>query len=366
MFATPQSRMAFGFIPWYSLLIVVAIALAVYLCGREEKRLKLPKDTAIDSALWAIPFGIVGARLYYVAFSWEQFSKEPLRILYVWEGGVAIYGALLGGLIGVWINAHRKKIPLASLLDMIVPSVALAQALGRWGNYFNMEAYGEAVTNPAWQFFPFAVWIPYDGSGAWHLATFFYESCWDVVTFLILMAARRNMTRRGDVFLWYILLYGAGRAVVEGLRLDSLWLTETIRVSQGLSLLGAFIVLAWLSFRAFQNDRQVVSPLCAFLFSVIAMYLFAEGGNMWVGPVLPAALLALCALGIALPRLKKYGWKLSSAMLPLFAFAAGLAVFLFFYKDSRDILLHKTIFATLIALSFPAAALALYPAPKKL
>ena len=365
MFATPQSRMAFGFIPWYSLLIVVAIALAVYLCEREEKRLNLPKDTAIDSALWAIPFGIVGARLYYVAFSWEQFANDLVRILYVWEGGVAIYGALLGGLIGVWINARRKKIPLSSLLDMIVPSVALAQALGRWGNYFNMEAYGEAVLNPAWQFFPFAVWIPYDGSGAWHLATFFYESCWDAITFALLMFFRRRMSRRGDVFLWYILLYGAGRAVVEGLRLDSLWLTETIRVSQGLSLLGMLVVLGWLSIRTYKVDRLVIPPLCAFLFSLTALYLFAVGGNMHTIAILPAAFFVLCSLGIAFPRIKKHGWRLFPAALPLFAITAGLAVFLFFYTGGQDILLHRTIFAILTAFSFPATALALYPAPRK-
>lgn len=366
--AAPQSRMAFGFIPWYSLLIVVAIALAVYLCGREEKRLGLPKDTAIDSALWAIPFGIVGARLYYVAFSWEQFAREPLRILYVWEGGVAIYGALLGGLIGVWIHARRKKIPLASLLDMIIPSVALAQALGRWGNYFNMEAYGEAVLNPAWQFFPFAVWIPDSGAGTWHLATFFYESCWDVITFLLLMAGRKRMYRRGDVFLWYILLYGAGRAVVEGLRLDSLWLNETIRASQGLSLLGQFAVLLWLALRLFKHGGQVIPPLSAVLFSLALLCLFGIGGDLQallLFKVLLAALVCLCALGIALPGLQKQGRRLLPAALPLFALAACLAVFLFFYQGTHDTLLMQTIFVILIAFSFPAAALAVYPAAHK-
>ena len=356
-------RLAFGIVPWYSLIIVSAIALGIYLCGREERRLGLPKDTAIDSALWAIPLGIIGARLYYVAFTWEQFSGDPVRILYVWEGGVAIYGALLGGLLGVWLNARRKKISLLTVLDMIAPSVLLAQALGRWGNYFNMEAYGEAVTNPAWQFFPFAVQIPGAEGGTWHLATFFYESVWNFVSFILLMAFRKRMKRRGDVFLWYLLLYGAGRAVVEGLRLDSLmWLNGAIRVSQWVSFMAMAAVFMVFAFRMLKTGTMTLPFAASLLFLAHSFYLLYASRNpqpssLWMSILV----LVLCAVIIVWPWGGKNKRKISAAI-PYLILTAILAIFLFFFSGMENVLLAQTAFITLVALSFPAVALAVYPA----
>ncbi len=364
MVSAQPGRLAFGLVPWYSLIIVTAIALGVYLCGREEKRLGLPKDSAIDSALWAIPLGIAGARLYYVAFAWDQFSGNLIRILYVWEGGVAIYGALIGGLLGVWLNARRKKINLLTLLDMIAPSVVLAQALGRWGNYFNMEAYGEAVLNPAWQFFPFAVLIPGVQGGTWHLATFFYESAWDFACFALLMAFRKRMTRRGDVFLWYVLLYGAGRAVVEGLRLDSLmFLNGAIRVSQWLSFLGMAVVVMVFAFRM-QKVNAITLPIVASaVLMVHSFYLLYAVKNPppYIWPWLNMLVLILCALGIAWPRGGKSKKKLCTAI-PFLLLNAAIVAFLFFHSGMERSLLAHTAFITLVSLSFPAAALSIYPA----
>lgn len=235
MFATPYSRYIAGTLPWYSVLIVIGICAAVLVAAREEKRLGLPKDTTVDLALWVIPFGIVGARLYYVAFAWDVFKNSPLSILKIWEGGVAIYGGIIGGLVAGLIFSRVKKIPAGKLADMVAPGLALAQAIGRWGNYFNMEAYGAAVTDPKWQFFPAAVLIPSLDGGSWHMATFFYESMWNLLVFAALMLTRRRMRRDGDVFLWYAALYGAGRFVIEGLRTDSL-MSGSLRVSQLLSI----------------------------------------------------------------------------------------------------------------------------------
>ncbi len=358
-------RLAFGFVPWYSLIIVSAIALGLFLCGREEKRLGLPHDTAIDSALWAIPLGIIGARLYYVAFDWNQFSGNLVRILYVWEGGVAIYGALLGGLLGVWLNARRKKLSLLSLLDMFAPSVVLAQALGRWGNYFNMEAYGEEVTHAAWQFFPFAVFIPGVTGGTWHLATFFYESMWDLLSFALLMLFRKRMTRRGDVFLWYLLLYGAGRAVVEGLRLDSLmWLNGTIRVSQWVSILAMAVVLGVFALRMLKIGGSALPVVAAFVFLVHSFYLLYASRNPlppYVWPWLSILVLVLCAASVTWP----WGGKPRkgfAAAVPLWLMTAALSIFLFFWRGMGGTLLAHTAFIALVSLSFPAAALAIYPA----
>ena len=250
MFATPSSRYIFGSLPWYSVLILCGIVAAVLLCLREEKRLALREDTVIDLALWVVPAGIIGARLYYVAFSFHLFADDLLSILYIWQGGLAIYGGIIGGLIAILIFARRRRLSPLLLTDMIVPGLALAQCIGRWGNYFNMEAYGREITSAAWQFFPAGVLIPGgDGEYVWHMATFFYESMWNLLVFLLLwFVIRRRSGTAGVVTLWYMLLYGVGRACIEGLRTDSL-MTGSLRVSQVLSLLlaiGAAISLLFI------------------------------------------------------------------------------------------------------------------------
>lgn len=227
-----MNRLLFGFVPVYGLLISLAIAMALFLCSREEKRLGLPRDTVVDLALRLVPAGVVGARLYYVAFRWDLYSQNLLQILKIWEGGLAIYGGVIGGALAVFFFARKRKLSFALLADMIAPAMILAQAIGRWGNFFNGEAYGNPVMNPAWQFFPVAVYA----DGAWHLATFFYESCWDFLGFLLLWLLRKRPKVPGSLFLMYLCWYGLGRMVIEGLRMDSLMLGP-VRVSQALSAL---------------------------------------------------------------------------------------------------------------------------------
>ena len=225
-----QDRLLFGFLSIYGMIIALAIALGVFWCSRQEKPMGLPKEISIDFALWAVPAAIIGARLYYVAFQWPLYAPDPLRILYVWEGGLAIYGGVIGGAVGAFLCARRKRVPFAALADMVAPALILGQAIGRWGNFFNGEAYGYAVENPALQFFPVAVFT----DGVWHMATFFYESVWDFAGFLLLFFLRKKTTARGNLFLLYLLWYGLGRAVIEGLRTDSL-MWGSVRVSQALS-----------------------------------------------------------------------------------------------------------------------------------
>ena len=244
MFSVPYSRYILYPIPWYSFLIVLGIALAVFLACREERRLGLKKDTIIDLALLILPAGILGARIYYVIFSWDQFRSDLLSVFRIWEGGIAIYGAVIAGLIVLFIFARRRKLSPLLLCDLIAPGLVLAQAIGRWGNYFNMEAYGLPLHNPAFCFFPLAVQIPENGVYVWHMATFFYESVWDLSVFCFLMVARRRLFRfRGDVFFFYAFLYAAGRFVIEELRMDSLFLSSSVRVSQLLSALACLGIL---------------------------------------------------------------------------------------------------------------------------
>lgn len=242
----PYSRYIIGELPWYGVLITTGVIAALLLCLHEEKRRGLKDDTIVDLAFWAIPLALVGARVYYVLFNWQAFADDPIGVLRIWEGGIAIYGAIIGGFIGVLIFSRRRSLSPFALTDIIAPGLALAQGIGRWGNYFNMEAYGRAITNPAWQFFPIGVQIPIGSGYAWHMATFFYESCWDVAVFAFLwFVIRKRAEKTGTVTLWYLLLYGIGRFLIEGLRTDSL-MSGSIRVSQLLSLV--LVIIAGTTF----------------------------------------------------------------------------------------------------------------------
>lgn len=252
----PYSRYLFGKLPWYGVLIVSGVIAAIALCMHEEKRMRLKQDTVIDLAFWTIPLGIIGARAYYAIFNWPVFADDPWSILRIWEGGIAIYGAVIGGLLGVLLFSWQHKMNPFTLTDMIVPGLALAQAIGRWGNYFNMEAYGQEITDAAWQFFPIGVQIPSGSGYTWHMATFFYESCWNLFVFIILwFLVRKRSNAIGTTTLWYLLLYGIGRVIIEGLRTDSLMIGN-FRVSQLLSIILVTISAGVLIFRTIKHKKQ--------------------------------------------------------------------------------------------------------------
>lgn len=261
MLAAPSTRYLFGTLPFYSVLIVFGALIAVLLALHEEKIVGLKKDTILDLALWVLPIGIIGARIYYVAFSWDDFRDDLLSVLKIWEGGIAIYGALIAGLITVLVFARVRKINPLTLCDVVAPGVILAQAIGRWGNYFNMEAYGAAVTNPALQFFPFAVLIPADIETPWHMATFFYESVWNLLVFIFLVVARHRYFRKsGDVLFFYAFLYACGRLVIEDFRTDSLYAASSVRISQLLSVVICVGLLVYY-FRLYRNNTHAGSVL---------------------------------------------------------------------------------------------------------
>ena len=184
-----------------------------------------------------------------------MFAADPLRILRIWEGGLAIYGGILGGAIALLLFCAVRHMPLLQLADVLVPALALGQGIGRWGNYFNMEAYGRLITNPQWQFFPAAVLIPVDSGYEWHMATFFYESCVDVLIFLVLWFGVRKRKRwNGQLLAVYMLMYGIGRAVIEGLRMDSLY-SGSFRISQIVSITLAAVGLIWLLIGTFARKN---------------------------------------------------------------------------------------------------------------
>ena len=304
MFPVPGSRYLIGHIPWYSALIVLGACIAVWMAVREEKRLNLKKDTIIDLTLWLLPFGIVGARIYYVFFSWDQFASDPLSVFYIWEGGIAIYGAVIAGLIVILVFCRIRHQSVLTLCDLIAPGLALAQSIGRWGNYFNMEAYGPEITNPSLCFFPFAVLIRHDTGFTWHMAAFFYESLADALIFLFLIVARRKWLRKtGDVFFFYAFLYGSARLVIEELRTDSLY-SSSLRISQVLAFLICLSVLIYYFIKrkkAVSWSRRIVSVICfvsSVLFSVFVFSAITHTGPVFLPSSLKIRLIFLSSFSL--------------------------------------------------------------------
>ena len=207
-------RVAFLGISWYAVLIVGAMVIGYFLASNEARRLRLPQDTVIDFMLYAVPLGIICARLYYVAFRFNDYSDNLLSFFNIREGGLAIYGGVIGGLIAAKLVSRKHKISMLTLLDVVAPALVLGQGIGRWGNYINMEAYGLRIAEESLQFFPFAVEIPVGDVWYWHMATFFYEFCWDMLVFVLLRRVllvsaavllrpngdRRSAQRQPDVY----------------------------------------------------------------------------------------------------------------------------------------------------------------------
>ncbi len=315
--AMPTSRWIFWQIPWYSTLIVIGIVMAIYLASCEEKRLGLPTDTAVDIGLVVVPCGIIGARIYYVAMSWSYFASDPLSVFYIWEGGMAIYGGVIGGVMGVYAYARKKKLSFLTLIDIIAPGLILAQAIGRWGNYFNMEAYGAEIVDPAFWFFPFGVLIPTATGEVWHMATFFYESVWNVCGFAVLWLLRKKQKQAGNVFCWYLLLYASGRFIIEQLRTDSLYL-GAFRASQMLSFCLcalAGIILLW---RALKDDKRRLGMGILCLIVLLMRWAFLDRSVIY-------GVLGLLSAGLAMAVLWQNGQALF-VLLPFFLDGMGLAL----------------------------------------
>ena len=291
---------------WYGILIASAVLIGYLLARREQKRVGLPEGTMLDLFFYIVPLAVVCARLYYVALSWDMFCDKPWEILYIHRGGIAIYGAVLGGILGIFIFSRRRHIPMGKLFDMTVPSLVLGQAIGRWGNFFNQEAYGGLITDASLQFFPFGVYI--QSLGEWHYATFFYESMWCFVVFAILMATRRRYTHSGDVLCWYALLYGAERAVVEGMRTDSLYI-GSVRVSQLMSMLMMLAVLVL--FFARRKHKGAGDIMSLALGCILGVGLIAATCFMGASALLPEI---LCAAGMCALSIYLYRWSAPAAV----------------------------------------------------
>lgn len=225
---------------WYGIIIALAMLIGISLATKEAQKLGLEEDTMVDMALWAIPIGFIGARLYYVLFKWDYYIQNPSEIIAIWNGGIAIYGGLIAGGLAVYWFARRKKMTLTLLLDILAPSVLLAQSIGRWGNFINQEAHGGAVSRQFLEtlYLPEFIIEQMNINGTYYHPTFLYESLWSLLGFILLIILRnqKDLLRRGEVALSYVIWYSFGRFFIEGMRTDSLWIGDIMRASQVLSL----------------------------------------------------------------------------------------------------------------------------------
>lgn len=238
-------------IHFYGLIIAIGLMLAVCYCCRRSHRAGLTEDDILDGVLWITPLSIVCARAYYCAFSWADYASNPISVLYIWNGGIAIYGAVLGAVAGVLVYCKIKKCSFPALLDLVVMGFLIGQIMGRWGNFFNREAFGAATDS----FFRMGLYNTVTSEWEYYHPTFLYESCWNLVGFAVLHFLYPRRQYDGQIALGYAAWYGLGRTIIEGLRVDSLYL-GSFRISQvlaGASCLAASAVLVWLSFRP--HDR---------------------------------------------------------------------------------------------------------------
>ena len=223
----------------YGLIIATGLLLAVLYGCRRCRQFGLNEDTLTDGVLWVTPFAFLCARLYYCIFYWNEggYAANPLSILYVWEGGLAIYGGVIGAIVGIIVFCKVKKISIGAVLDIVALGFLIGQTMGRWGNFFNREAFGAETDS----FLRMGLYNTYTGMTEYHHPTFLYESLWNLVGFVALHFLSKKRQYDGQIALGYAAWYGLGRVFIEGLRTDSLYI-GAFRVSQLVA--GASFVLA--------------------------------------------------------------------------------------------------------------------------
>ena len=234
-------------IHFYGAIIALGLVLAVLYASRRSREFGIKEDDLLDGVLWVTPFAILCARAYYCLFSWEQYAANPIKVLYIWEGGLAIYGGVIGAVVGVLVFCHVKKIRTATILDLVLLGFLIGQSLGRWGNFFNREAFGAETDT----FLRMGLMNRYTGEVTYYHPTFLYESVWNAAGFLLLHLLSKKRKYDGQIALGYAAWYGLGRTFIEGLRTDSLY-WGPFRVSQllaAVSCLAAVAVLIWQMFR---------------------------------------------------------------------------------------------------------------------
>ena len=245
----PRGFELFGFsIRFYGIIIALGLLLAVIYGLRRKKQFGLNEDDILDGVLWIVPFALICARAYYCIFSWNEFKDDPISVLYIWQGGIAIYGGVLGAALGIVVFCLIKRIKLGAVLDLVALGFLIGQSVGRWGNFFNREAFGAETES----FFRMGLFNIYHQGYEYYHPTFLYESVWNLLGFVLLHFLSKKRRYDGQIALGYVAWYGLGRAFIEGLRMDSLML-GSFRVSQLLAAVSCFAAATALILLAFKK-----------------------------------------------------------------------------------------------------------------
>ncbi len=229
---------------WYSFLIIIALLIGISIADKYSKKINLPSTLIVDMIIGLVIWSIIGARLYYVIFNFKEYQNNLIEILMVWKGGLAIYGAIIAGIIYIFKYCRKKEVSTIIVLDVCSLSLLLGQAIGRWGNFFNSEAYGSITTKEALQslhipdFIIKGMYI----DGTYRTPTFLYESLWCLLGVIILFIIRKRQYAKGKQVSFYLLWYGIGRFMIENLRSDSLYIGK-YKISMIVSLIIAIIGL---------------------------------------------------------------------------------------------------------------------------
>ena len=248
-------------VQYYGIIIALGLILAVIYAWKRSSEFGIRADDLTDGVLCVVPFAIVCARAYYCIFEWEQFAANPVSVLYIWNGGLAIYGGVLGALVGVAVYSRIKKIKLSALLDLVAIGFLIGQCVGRWGNFFNREAFGSATDS----LLQMGLLNDVTGKVEYHHPTFFYESVWNFAGFLLLHMFSKFRKYDGQIALGYVAWYGLGRTAIEALRTDSLY-WGPFRVNQLLAAVSCFaavIVLLVQMFREHSEEKLFVNQVAA-------------------------------------------------------------------------------------------------------
>ena len=253
---------------WYAVFIMSGVALGLFLAIREGKKMGINSEFFYDLVTYGLPISIIGARIYYVAFSWDYYSSHPEDIIKIWQGGIAIHGAIIAAFIFGYFFCKKRKVSFWLVADIASVSFIIAQAIGRWGNFMNQEAHGGVVpgaTLDAQREFLQSLFIPdfivnnmYINEAYYH-PTFLYESLWNMVGFLFIVFVLRKLPKLlvGEIAAFYAVWYSIGRYMVEGMRTDSLMLTESIRMAQFISITTIVLVLILVIYRRLAKKNLI-------------------------------------------------------------------------------------------------------------
>ena len=242
-------------IRWYGIIIASGILIGYLMAQSTAKKVGIKEETLIDLIIWCVVMAIICARIYYVAFEWEYYSQHLAEIPLIMNGGIAIHGGLIGAFLTGAILCRVKNLSFFQMVDIVAPGIILAQAIGRWGNFINQEAHGGPVSRSFLEniHIPEFIINQMQIDGVFYQPTFLYESIWNIIGFIILLLIRPHL-KIGETFFAYLIYYSIGRFFIEGLRTDSLMLTEYLRVAQVISIVIIIASIIFILYRRIRYD----------------------------------------------------------------------------------------------------------------